>query len=169
MLKNFPLRDASGAKRQNREAGHSLVEVLIALVLISMMVIALYGAFASGFATIQSSREELRATQILQQQLEAIRLCNWSQLSNCPIQFVDYYNPYATNLSDKGLAYGGVISVGPATNLPASALYASNMVLINVSVSWTNFNGVRAIPQSRSMQTQAALYGLQNYIWGAGS
>jgi len=160
---------ASEAARRKRQDAHSLVEVAIASVLISVMVISLYGAFASGFATIQASREELRATQILQQQLEAVRLCSWSQLSNCPIRFVDYYNPYATNVSNKGLAYGGVIGVSPATNLPASALYSSNMVLITVSVSWTNFNGARATTQTRQMQTQAALYGLQNYIWGAGS
>ena len=93
---------------------------------------AFYSALASGFAVVQNSREDLRATQILVQKVEAIRLCRWDQLTN--VTFVENYDPFSTTNSSAGVAYFGTVSVGVATNVPGTCAYNSNMRLVTVSV-----------------------------------
>lgn len=114
---------------------------------------------------LQTTREDLRATQILMQKIEAVRLCTWTELTN--FTFQESYDPLSgTNLA-AGAVYFGNVAIGPATSIPSTVSYAPNMCLVTVNLNWTNYNRSQAIPHSRQMQTQVARYGLQNYIWGA--
>ena len=114
---------------------------------------------------LQTTREDLRATQILMQRIEAVRLCTWSQLGN--VTFSESYDPLSGTNQAAGAVYFGTLSIGPATAIPNSVSYAPNMAQVTVTLNWTNYNHSLAIPHSRQMQTQVARYGLQNYIWGA--
>jgi len=109
-----------------------------------------------------------RATQIVTQKLESLRLCTWAELATYPANFVDYYTPQSTN---KGTVYGGTITIASAsTFLPSSAGYRDQVKLVTISVNWTNYvsNG-NPIVHTRQMQTLAAYWGLQNSLWGNGS
>jgi PAS domain S-box-containing protein len=148
---------------------YTLVEVLMSVGILAIMMVSLYAAFISGFTSIKTTREELRATQILTQKLEAIRLCTWAQLSNCPTSFREYYDPLGiTNSSTGGAIYAGTFSTTDvATNIPDSLSYKPSLHLITVTVTWTNYiNNNRPIIHTRQMQTLSAYNGLQNYIWG---
>lgn len=147
------------------ERAHTLVEVVVGSFILAITSAAFYTGLSSGFAVTQCSREEVRATQIMMQQLEAVRLCTWSQLTNYTFQQV--YDPLATNRSTAGAMYGGQVTITNANSIPNSAAYAGDMCLVTVSLSWTNWNGNRPVPHVRQMQTQVARYGLQTYIWGA--
>ena len=50
----------------------TLVEVCIAVVAVGILITTLYVAFTQGFAIIQVARENLRATQILQEKMETL-------------------------------------------------------------------------------------------------
>jgi len=144
---------------------YSLTEVIVAVFVLSTIAIAFYGGLSSGFSATQSSREDLRATQIMMQKMEGLRLCTWSQLTNYTFQEV--YDPFATN-NLRGTLYSGVVSVGPATNVPANIGYRTNLATVTVTVFWTNYNpsAHSTLVQTRQMQTHIARYGLQTYIWG---
>ena len=133
----------------------------------SVAFVSLYLGISSSFAVTKLSRENLRATQIMLERMEGIRLYNWDQLlySNMiPSSFVSYYYAAGTNGESKGIAYGGTISVGPA-NLNPSATYGDRMRAITVTVLWTNSNGGgQPIVRRRSMTTYAARDGIQNYV-----
>jgi Tfp pilus assembly protein PilV len=58
-----------------------MVEVLMAAGLIGVISVTLYIAIAQGFAATQVARENLRATQILQEKMETIRLYGWDQIN----------------------------------------------------------------------------------------
>src|SRR5258708_7626597 len=84
---------------------YTLAEVMISIFLISVMMVSLYAGFYSGFAIVKLSRENLRATQIMVQKMEAIRIYNWSQITNSTFlktSFVDYYDPSGTNNNTAG-------------------------------------------------------------------
>ena len=49
--------------------------------LIGVISVTLYIAIAQGFAATQVARENLRATQILQEKMETIRLYGWDQIN----------------------------------------------------------------------------------------
>ena len=143
----------------------TIAEVLVAVFILGIASIALYAGFATGFMLVDSTRQELRATQILTQKAEALRLCSWSSLTNFPISFTELYDPTSTNSG--GVVYSGTISTNVATTLlPSSAGYRSNMCIATINLFWTNYNGTQKIVHNRSSQTLIARYGIQNYIWG---
>src|SRR4051794_19641961 len=79
------------------EKAFTLAEVMVAACILGIASLSMYGGFAGGFMLVDSSRQELRATQILTQKAEALRLCSWSSLTNCPISFSETYDPTSTN------------------------------------------------------------------------
>jgi prepilin-type N-terminal cleavage/methylation domain-containing protein len=149
--------------QQHRQAGFTIAEVAVAAAVLTIVALGFYTALSSGFLVLQSSRENLRATQVMMQKLEGIRLCTWSELTN--FTFAEPYNPLSTNNS--GVTYKGNVTIGPATNLTTNPSYQNNMCLVTVSLNWTNSNHGTPVPHTRQMQSEVARYGLQNYIWGA--
>jgi len=155
-------------RRVRSALAYTLAEVMISVFLISIVMISLYAGFWSGFAIVKMSRENLRATQILVQKLEAVRIYNWSQITNSTFlktNFVDYYNPVGTNNNTYGTYYQGVASVTTPTEVPSA--YQSKMRLITLTLYWTNYlqNSTNVIVRSRQMQTYYARYGMQDYIY----
>src|SRR5512138_2789097 len=74
----------------------SLAEVMVGISLMGILFVSLYSGMSSGFAVTQVSRENLRATQIMMERMEGVRLFNWNQLvySNwIPTSFTNWYYP----------------------------------------------------------------------------
>ncbi len=145
-------------------AAFTLAEVVIAVFLLGVVVLALFGAFSAGITIIQNERENIRATQIMLQKMETVRLLTWSQGVNSGIaatNFTDYYDPLATA---KGVAYqGSYLAATAATNIPAD--YRNQLRSATVTVYWTNYIGRRPVVHSRQVQTFVARYGMQNYVF----
>ena len=57
------------------------MEVLVAVAIIGTVFVSLYLGMTQGFAIVQVARENLRATQILQEKTEIIRLYTWDQIN----------------------------------------------------------------------------------------
>ena len=155
--------------RQGRQA-FTLVEVLISVVILAFMMVSLFAAFTFGFASIATTREDLRATQMMMSKLEAVRLCRWDQLTNAPTTFKDTYDPTISTNGSSGAIYGGTLitkgAASVATNIPAGVTYKDKVRLITVRVTWTNYTGTTNIVHSREIQTLSAYNGIQNYIYG---
>lgn len=162
---NLSLAVRPAASLPNQRA-FTLAEVMVAVCILGVVSISLYGGFATGFMVVDSTRQELRATQILTQKTEALKLCSWSALTNCPIAFTELYDPASPN-GAAGTVYSGTISTSVATVIPVSAAYRSNMCMATITLFWTNNNGSQQLIHSRSAQTLVARYGIQNYLWGA--
>jgi len=140
----------------------SLVEVLVGTAIAGILFLAFFAMMGTGFKVIRSSRENLRATQILLNRVEGLRLFTYEQLiySNtlAPATFTETYDPIGTN---GGITYNGSWSVSTPTMDPP-ATYSSNSVKqVTVTVAWTSGSKTH----SRSMSTYVSKYGAQNYIW----
>jgi len=123
------------------------------------MLPALYAGTAAGFSMVRVSRENLRATQIIVQRMEAIRLSPYKLLqdpASYPTNFTDYY---CANGKTNGAAYTVTYNWAPGpSSLPPS--YRTNVLLVTVGASWTSGN----VQRTRSMQTYVARYGIQPYV-----
>lgn len=157
-------------RRRALRQAYTIVEVIIAVLILAIMLVSLYAGFSAGFAVIQLSRENLRATQIMVQKMEAVRLLNWSQIlnTNTYVQsaFTAYYNPSGTNDGTAGTVYNGRVSTDVPPGVPAA--YRNNMRAITVTLFWTNYPRkpyTNIIVRTRQMQTFVARYGMQNYIY----
>ena len=137
----------------------TLIEVMVAIMAVGVSVISLYAGVTCGFAAVETSRETLRATQVMLEKLETVRLYSWSQLNTpgfMPTNFSAPFNP-STN-STGGFNYQGTISV---VNAPVSETYSNDLKEVTVTVTWTAAN----VTRSRTMNTLVSQYGLQNYIY----
>lgn len=150
-------------------SGYTLVEVICAIFIAAIAATALFAGFNNGFAILRTTREDLRATQILMQKTEAFRLCTWDQLTNAYLKeptFKEYYYPPGVSSSNAGPLYVGTIStIAPATNITNSVPYKDSLHLITITVAWTNYVGSKQIAHSRQMQTLSAVSGMQNYLF----
>jgi type II secretory pathway pseudopilin PulG len=129
----------------------TMAEVLVGVSLMGILFVSLYGGMSSGFALTQVARENLRATQIMLERMEGVRLYNWNQLvySNwVPGTFTNWYYPLTTGTESRGIMYVGRMTVGPA-NLSPSSSYSGNMRTVTVTVDWVSAN----VPRSRTMTT----------------
>ena len=138
----------------------TLPEVLVAAVLIAVSSLALFSGFGQSFSVVEANRENLRATQLLQEKMEMIRLYSWAQVTNAgfiPASFSEAFDPTA-GTNNSGITYTGTVIV---TNAPIAETYSNDMRLVNISVSWTN----GAVAHTREMTTLVSRYGLQNYIY----
>lgn len=144
---------------------------MIAGGILGVVATSLCGAFSAGFCVIQSTRENLRATQITVQKLEAIRLFNWSQVGDTTqyltLSFVEPYDPLGVTNNCAGAKYTGYVSASVPAPGELPEAYRTNMRNLTVTIYWTNYNGATPIVHKREMQTRVARNGMQNYIWGA--
>lgn len=166
--------------------GYTLVEIVIAIVLLSVVVGALYSGMVYGMRQTQYSRENVRATQVMVEKLEQLRLYPAYKLTsyfdpddgedpmdpfdaedphraeddeavfNVPTTFTVPFKPGATNAGD--LIFTGTFTI--ATNVSFAEPYKNDMVLVTVGLTWNS----RGRLQTRQMQTYFAKYGMQNNL-----
>jgi type II secretory pathway pseudopilin PulG len=139
----------------------TLVDVIMAIALLGVMASGIFGSFRYGFFTLQLARENQRATQILLEKVETLRLYSWDQVNTS--NFIpaslppEYYDPQGASGS-QGTVFNGTVTVA---NCPLGVSYAANMRLVTVTLAWTTGN----IPRTRSLTTYIAKDGLQNYVY----
>jgi hypothetical protein len=112
------------------------------------------------------ARENLRATQIMLEKVETIRLYDWDQVTNSslalgtnsfiPPWFTNYYDPNGTS---RGTRYEGTIRILPATMIDSS--YSNDMRLVTVTLKWQTLN----LARTRTFTTFISRDGLQNYVY----
>jgi len=145
-------------KRQRRQSGFTLVEVMTAVGILGIVSVSLYAGLATSFNAVENSRLELRATQILTEKLESMRLFNWDQVtasSFVPVKFTEKYLPSKSS----SVAYTGTVTI---TNAPVPGAYAGTMRKAVAEITWVNGNG--GVRQKR-METLISQYGIQNYLY----
>src|SRR5438309_10103902 len=67
----------STALSRRAASGFTLVEVMIAALIGAVIFAGLFGGLSLGFYFVKQQRDDLRATEIMEQQIEGIRLCAW--------------------------------------------------------------------------------------------
>jgi hypothetical protein len=152
------------------EKGSTFIEIAVSVAMLGFVTASLYGAFSSGFCLIQTTRENLRATQIMIQKTEAIRLFTWTQICDTnqflKASFVEPYDPLGATNGSSGSLYTGVVSARIPAVGDVPEAYRTNMRTITVTVYWTNYSGRAMMAHKRVMQTRVARNGMQNYVWG---
>ena len=143
------------------ESGLTLVDVVMAVALLGVMASGVFGSFRYGFFTLQLARENQRATQILLEKVETVRLYRWGQVTSTngfiPASFTDVYDPQGAT-GAKGTTYNGTLAVA---NCTSGTSYANNMRQLTITLDWTT----GTIPHTRSLTTYIAKDGIQNYVY----
>ena len=135
---------------------------MISVLVGSVMLLALYTSFTFGIGSVKLAREDLRATQILLQRMETLRLTSFSAIQNGTS--TDYFNPAGTNTGNAGAVYTITITTATPTSsdMPVQPVYyMKKMLKVTATATWTNSNQLR----TRSLQTYASQAGIQSYVY----
>jgi type II secretory pathway pseudopilin PulG len=145
-------------KAKAKQAAFSLSEGLFGVAIMGIVFVSLYSGMATGFHSIRDSQENLRATQVMLEKFETIRLYNWDQINTpgfIPPTFTANYTP---NEGSKGITYTGRVAISQPV---MTEVYNSDMRAITVYLTWTS-NG---LTHDRSFTSYVGKYGIQNYIY----
>src|SRR4051812_929958 len=146
-------------KALRRQRAFSLIEVVVAMGILGTVVGAVLSGFTSGIFTMKMARENLRATQIMLERMETIRLYSWEEVTTAGYlsnSFTAFYDPNATNAP--GLTYTGTMTVSAA---PVTSSYSNDMRMFTVTLAWKT----GSLPRNRSFSTYISRYGMQDYIF----
>jgi len=147
-------------RRRRIASGFTLVESLFAMAIVGGVFVSLYSGITYGIQRVQFSRENQRATQIMLEKMETIRLYSWHQITATnfvPETFVSYYHPDRQG-SGAGAVYRGKVNVATPS---LSANYEERIKRITVQLAWTSGN----VDRERSISTYVTENGLYSYIY----
>ena len=164
----FNFQSAASERARRRQSAFTLAEVLVGVGITGVAFTALYSGMVFGVSAVQSTDQSLRATQVMVEKLDTIRLYAWDKVLTpgfIPNRFTVPYTPIDSGLAAKGYTGGGLVYYGTTTirtNLSGfSDTYRTNLCAVDINIVWTN--GTRA--RSASMTTLVAKNGLQNYVY----
>ncbi|HEV2392107.1 MAG TPA: type II secretion system protein [Verrucomicrobiae bacterium] len=145
---------------QKPQKANTLIEVVLATAILAIMGAGVVGSINYGLFIVRVARENQRATQILLERLESIRLYNWTQVTTSgfiPTSFTESYDPQSP--TTPGITYYGSLGI---SNVNLGSSYSTNLRQFTVSLLWTNMGGVS---HQRSVSTYVARDGMQNYVY----
>jgi prepilin-type N-terminal cleavage/methylation domain-containing protein len=140
----------------------TIIEVIMAIAVLGVLILALYSGMSTAIFSTRLARENLRATEILLEKMEGIRLYSWDQVLTpgfIPTNFISYYyDDGNTNNTGIGIAYTGSVVM---TSFPLTSVnYSNELRQVDLVLNWVS----GGIPRSRSLTTYLARHGLQNHI-----
>src|SRR6059036_3082569 len=142
----------------------TLTEALVAMAVAGVMFVALYSGMATTTFSVRLARENLRATQIMVEKMEVIRLLTWNQITTAniiPPQFTaPYYSATGASNDVGGLTYYGKVWIlSPTSTQLGGVGYNNDLRAVAVQLVWTN----RGLPHKRQLISYVSRYGIQNY------
>ena len=137
----------------------SLLEVIAGMMVCGIVMLSLYAGVSSGFNVTEIARENLRATQVMVEKLETIRLYTFEQIGTpgfIPATFSEPYFAIGTNAGH--LTYSGTVTI---SDPPMAPSYSDDLKQVDIQITWTS----GGILRTRSMSTLIARNGLQAYVY----
>src|SRR3954454_12299018 len=118
------------SRRRRKLAAFSLIEATVGMGIIGTVLGAMLSGVTTGTFTMRMARENLRATQIMLEKVETIRLYSWDQINRTgfiPNTFTNTYDPMGT--PSVGLTYNGTLTIAAA---PITSSYSNDMRMVTV-------------------------------------
>ena len=164
-------------KEQHRaeSGGFTLPEVMVSILLTTIMVTSLYAGITSTYKIAHQTRDVARATQLMVDTMEIMRLYTWEELNTpgfVPGNFNavldgDYRKETSADGQPKTLEQYGSSGTRTANatvtiaDASFTSSYSTNIKEITIVVTWEN----GGLQQVREMKTLVARNRIQSYIY----
>jgi len=128
MATSIIMRGGNGRERMQAEAGFSLIEVMISMVVLTVGLVSLLGVFGLAMAATQSTQQDMIAKQLANEAYESIVTArNTTQIS-----WDDIQNVGSTNCPISGAASCGIFLTG------ANSIYLPGTTGTNAGIVGTS-------------------------------
>ncbi len=160
-IKNMQVRLTQHPRRKSARSGFGIVDALFGMAIAGVMFTTLYAGLGFGFKVIKFARENTRATQIMLEKMETIRLYTWDQVTNTTFMPVGKFAVpyYAIGSTNGSLMYTGQIFIQPSG---LSTSYADEMRKVTIQVDWCPLGSTN---RTRTMSTYVTKNGMQTYVY----
>jgi len=137
------------------------------MALLGLVFMAMYTGLCTTAYSLQLSRENLRATQLMTEKLETIRLYGWKKIDDplfiLPRTFNYQVPVYPDDPSLPGnnattRTFGVDLTIDAA---PVTEIYAKDLRMVTVKLSWQTGK----LKRTRTMNTLVSKYGLNKYVY----
>jgi prepilin-type N-terminal cleavage/methylation domain-containing protein len=145
----------SSSRRCRR--GFTIAEVMIAASVMALAISTSVTTMQRAFLALDSARSITLAGQILQGELERMRLKNWTEIGTA---FPATTTPAAYTQTDSTMA----AALGTRFSLKYTADAGTDLKEIKLIVSWSGYDGR---PQSRYYKTYYGRNGLYDYFYNS--
>jgi type II secretory pathway pseudopilin PulG len=145
--------------KASRMSGFTLLEGMLGIGAMGFLVVSLYTGMTTGFGVVRLARENLRATQVLQEKFETIRLYTWDQINDASYIPPTFTAPlYNGNGQVDQSAYQGKVKI---SKVGFTEAYSDDLRLVTIELNWTS----GSVARTRTISSMVARYGMQNYIY----
>lgn len=142
-----------------------MIEVTIAAAVMALVISGSILVLQSGFKSLDTARKTTLAAQIIQSEMERIRMLSWSRVQDLAAEDseidLDTIFPQNTALERNVLAQMENVFTATRTITPL-ADFSGDVVEITISISWTGIDG---IAHNRSSSTRYCKDGLYAYYY----
>jgi type II secretory pathway pseudopilin PulG len=160
----FLSRPKTGSPRLlRRRAGFTIVEVAMAAAIMAFAITGSIIVLKSGFTALDNARNTTLASQIIQSEMERIRLLNWSNIdamsSEQKLTLSTLFPSNTITSKFTSILASRFTAVRTATNVSGKA---GEMKTITVTVSWVGIDG---LSHTRSTTGSYCKNGLYDYYY----
>jgi Tfp pilus assembly protein PilV len=134
----------------NAQGGFTLAEAVVATLILGLVLTSVLAVASHCARYLTDIRRSARASQVLQQEMEYVRLKDWTALQSLPNSFTDP--------SDTNHIYKGTIAQS------AYAAYGSTTIVAKVTLTVTWTNQVNRV-LTNTLTTLVSNGGLNKYIF----
>lgn len=153
-------------QRPRSSHGFTLVEITLAATVMVFGIVMSLSVLQFGMRSVDTARNMTLASQIMQSEMEILRLQNWSQI--IALDGTSTVDPSTTISAATGsvldTVLDGIASHFTCTRTVAAISGRANIRLITLRVTW---NGIDGRPHELSYQTRYAKNGLSDYFYVA--
>lgn len=154
-----------GAWRRGSRAAFTLVEVILATMVMLFTITGSLIVMQSGFKALDTARKTTLASQIMQSEMERIRLLSWTDVAALPgtATPVDFKQIFPQENATQKKVFDTIERTFTASRTSTALSTNDNEVRqITITVDWTGLDGV---PHTRSSFTQYCKDGLYAYYY----
>jgi len=145
--------------RRRLKAAFSLTEAVVALAVGGIMIVSLYSGITSATFSMKLAREDARATQIMLDKIEVVRLCSWEQINDKDFMPTAFTVPIYPELGTNSPVMNGTLEIEKQNQLPPP--YKHAIMLVTVTVTWGEKGKMQ---RSRQMSTYVSQHGITKYL-----
>ena len=153
---------------RRRKAGFTILEVALAGFVLTLAIAGSITTLQMGYRAIDTARYTTLAGQILQSQMEKIRLLTWAQLTDStsgPVAFTTFVpdvSSTSTSMINRFTTASGGAGTCAQSIVAAPAPFAATMKDITLTATWTGIDGKS---HTLSYTTRYASTGISDFFY----
>ncbi len=132
--------------RSRKNAGFTILEVAMAAAVMALAIASSIQVMGRGFASLDTARRLSFASQIMQSELEKMRLTQWGDGTTAGTgtvgSGVSAYATTPTNVPINAALYTGTGDIGSSMTMTRLAENVhTGMIKVTLTITWTTFDG----------------------------